>query len=51
LPMQKQLTCRLDALAATVRQSDIGSPAIVIVGNVLQAAQHLRLRVSNARAA
>ena len=34
LPQQRQTSCRLDALALTVRAEAIGSPAIVVVGDV-----------------
>ncbi len=44
LPQQRQLTCRLDKLVSTVRQGQIGSPAVIIVGDVARAA--LRVRCS-----
>ena len=36
LPQQRQLVCTLGTLAASVHAEGIGSPAIVIVGDVLQ---------------
>ena len=41
LPQQRQLICTLGTLAAAVRDAGIGSPAIVIVGDVLRGAQYL----------
>ncbi len=43
LPQQRQLVCSLEALAASVRAERIGSPAIVIVGDVLRGVQTLSL--------
>jgi uroporphyrin-III C-methyltransferase len=40
-PQQRQLLCTLGSLAASVRAGRIGSPAIVIVGDVLRGAQTL----------
>jgi uroporphyrin-III C-methyltransferase len=37
LPQQRQTTCRLDALGDTVERQKLGSPAIIIVGDVLKA--------------
>ena len=39
LPQQRQLICTLGTLAASVRAERIGSPAIVIVGDVLRGVQ------------
>ena len=39
LPAQRSVVCRLDALAATVTAEGLGSPAIVIVGDVVRAAE------------
>jgi len=36
LPQQRMLSCELGALASTVRAQRFGSPAIVLVGDVLQ---------------
>lgn len=41
LPQQRQWHCTLGSLAQTVRAECIGSPAIVIVGDVLRGAQTL----------
>lgn len=41
LPQQRQLLCTLGTLAASVRAERFGSPAIVIVGDVLRATQTL----------
>ena len=41
LPQQRQLVCTLGTLAAQVRGEAIGSPAIIIVGDVLQGLQRL----------
>ncbi len=41
LPQQRQRLCTLGTLAAAVRDGHIGSPAIVIVGDVLQEVQSL----------
>jgi len=38
LPHQREVRCTLATLAATVRREEIGSPAIVVVGDVLRAA-------------
>ena len=40
LPQQRQVTTRLDDLAEAVRREGLGSPAIVVVGDVLRAADH-----------
>ena len=41
LPQQRVLSCTLATLASSVKSGRIGSPAIVIVGNVLQGLQGL----------
>lgn len=41
LPQQRQLLCTLGTLAASVRAEGLGSPAIVIVGDVLRGMQTL----------
>ncbi len=41
LPQQRQVLCTLGSLATRVRAEHIGSPAIVIVGNVLRGVQTL----------
>ena len=41
LPQQRQLICTLGTLANSVRAEQIGSPAIVIVGDVLRGVQSL----------
>jgi len=51
LPQQRQLVCTLGSLAAQVRSEGIGSPAIVIVGDVLQALQRLAQPQEHSRAA
>ena len=43
LPQQRQLGCTLHELAAMVRRENMGSPAIVIVGDVVRAANCLEL--------
>jgi len=43
LPQQRDVRCTLHDLAATVRREGLGSPAIVIVGDVLRAAKCLEL--------
>lgn len=50
-PEQRQLSVPLGELAATVRRDGIGSPAIVIVGDVLRAAKCLELGVPQGRVA
>jgi uroporphyrin-III C-methyltransferase len=45
LPTQRHLHATLDGLADAVRREGLGSPAIIIVGDVLLAAQRLDLRV------
>ena len=41
LPTERRLACRLDALVASLRREEFGSPAIIIVGNVVQGLQAL----------
>ena len=41
LPTERRLTCRLDALVASLQREAFGSPAIIIVGNVVQGMQAL----------
>jgi uroporphyrin-III C-methyltransferase len=43
LPQQRSVHCTLQSLAATVRREAIGSPAIIVVGDVLRAANCLEL--------
>ena len=38
LPQQRQAICRLEDLAATIEAESLGSPAVIIVGDVAQAA-------------
>ena len=51
LPHQREVRCTLAALASTVRREEIGSPAIVVVGDVLRAANCLELGAPAALAA
>ena len=51
LPQQRQLLCTLGSLAAAVRAELIRSPAIVIVGDVLQGVQTLSQTTAAANAA
>ena len=37
LPQQRHATCRLDALADVVEREALGSPAIIVVGDVVRA--------------
>ena len=41
LPQQRDVRCRLDELAAVVHREAIGSPAIIVVGDVVQAHRSL----------
>ena len=41
LPNQRDVQCRLGDLAATVEREGLGSPAIIVVGDVLRAVQSL----------
>lgn len=50
-PEQRQTSTSLAALADTVHRDGIGSPAIVIVGDVLRAAKCLELGIPQAQAA
>jgi len=51
LPAQRNVQCRLCSLVDTVRREGIGSPAIIVVGDVLRAMQSLHLRTEDSRAA
>ena len=44
LPNQRDVQCRLGDLAATVEREAIGSPAIIVVGDVLRAVQSVAQR-------
>ena len=46
LPQQRHATCRLDALATTIAREALGSPAVIIVGDVVKAVQQLAERRS-----
>jgi uroporphyrin-III C-methyltransferase len=41
LPQQRQLHATLGELAAAVRREGMGSPAIIVVGDVLKAAKRM----------
>ena len=51
LPQQRQAVCTLETLAATIRAEGLASPAIIIVGDVLQGLQTLSRPASHALAA
>jgi len=51
LPNQRDVQCRLGDLAATVEREGIGSPAIIVVGDVLHAVQSLAKRTDLHRVA
>ena len=51
LPQQRKLLCTLGSLAASVRAEGIGSPAIVIVGDVLRGVRNLSRTAAAAHAA
>ena len=51
LPQQRELICTLGTLVSAMRAEHIGSPAIVIVGNVLRGVQSLAQAPSAAYAA
>ncbi len=51
LPQQRDVRCTLQALAATVRREAIGSPSIVVVGDVVRVAMCLQSGVNTALAA
>jgi uroporphyrin-III C-methyltransferase len=51
LPHQRTLNCTLGTLASSVSDGRIGSPAIVVVGDVLQALQRLAQPQEHSRAA
>ncbi len=44
LPQQRHAICRLDALAATVVRDGLGSPAVIVVGDVVKAGLQLAER-------
>lgn len=46
LPNQRHAVCRLDALAATIAREQLASPAIIVIGDVVRAAAHLRERAT-----
>ena len=46
LPQQRPAFCRLDALAATIVSERLASPAVIVVGDVVRAAEHLRRGVA-----
>ena len=51
LPQQRHLVCTLNDLASTVRMHGIGSPAIIVVGDVLHGLQSLTAEAVDALAA
>ncbi len=51
LPQQRHLVCKLNELAGTVHANDIGSPAIIVVGDVLHGLQNLAAKALAALAA
>ena len=51
LPTQRQLLCTLGTLAQTVHDGRLGSPAIVIVGDVLRGVSSLAQPQAGERAA
>jgi uroporphyrin-III C-methyltransferase len=51
LPQQQQIVCTLATLSQDVRSAGLGSPAIVIVGDVLRGLQSLPMQQEGARAA
>jgi len=42
LPAQRHAVCALDALAATMAREQLASPAVIVIGDVVRAAEHLR---------
>ena len=42
LPRQRHAVCTLDALAATIARERLASPAVIVIGDVVRAATHLR---------
>jgi uroporphyrin-III C-methyltransferase len=46
LPQQRSVTCTLGELADTVAREGLGSPAIVIVGDVVRGASHAALELA-----
>ena len=51
LPQQRHLVCTLTELASAVHANDIGSPAIIVVGDVLHGLERLTLEAVDALAA
>jgi uroporphyrin-III C-methyltransferase len=51
LPRQRHATCRLDALADVIEREGLGSPAIIIVGDVVKAGLALRRAAGTGAAA
>ena len=51
LPQQRHVVCTLNELASTVRAHGIGSPAIIVVGDVLHGLQNLAAKALAALAA
>ena len=51
LPQQRHVVCPLQSLADTITQERLGSPAIIIVGDVLQGLRSMSLPTSTERAA
>ena len=48
LPRQRHALCTLGTMVETIRAEGLGSPAVIIVGNVLQGLQRLRQGLSQA---
>lgn len=46
LPCQQQIICTLNTLVDTIRHEKIVSPAIIVIGSVVQAAQMNRLQIN-----
>ena len=42
LPQQRHAVCTLDVLAATIARERLASPAVIVIGDVVRAAVHLR---------
>jgi len=42
LPQQREATCTLAELAATIEREGLGSPAIIVVGDVVRGVRHAR---------
>ena len=51
LPQQRHLVCTLNELASEVNAQGIGSPAIIVVGDVLHGLQNLTAKAVDALAA